>query len=104
MSKALPVLEQARASLSELTKNDVTEIRSFVKPPLPVQVVSECICIFKGMTDVSWKSAKGMMADTNFLQSLQTMDVDSIGPKQFSAVKGKSYYYYPWQNQKNLQF
>lgn len=85
----MPALEQARASLSELNKNDVTELRSFVKPPQAVQVVSESICVFKGMSDVSWKSAKGMMADTNFLQSLQTMDVDSIGPKQLSTVKGK---------------
>uniref|UniRef100_A0A0R3TKG0 Dynein, axonemal, heavy chain 5 n=1 Tax=Rodentolepis nana TaxID=102285 RepID=A0A0R3TKG0_RODNA len=87
LSKALPALEQARAALSELDKNDVTEIRSFVKPPQPVQVISECICVFKGMSDVSWKAAKGMMADTNFLQSLQAMDMNSIGSKQLSTVK-----------------
>ncbi|KAM7539583.1 hypothetical protein Aperf_G00000039574 [Anoplocephala perfoliata] len=87
LAEALPALEQARAALSELDKNDVTEIRSFVKPPRPVQVVSECICVFKGLSEISWKSAKGMMADTNFLQSLQTMDIDAIGPKQLSTVK-----------------
>lgn len=89
MAEALPALEQARVALSELDKNDVTEIRSFVKPPRPVQVISECICVLKGLNEISWKSAKGMMADTNFLQSLQTMDVDAIGSKQLSTVKGK---------------
>lgn len=84
----MPALEQARTELGELDKSDVTEIRSFVKPPRPVQVVSECICVFKGLTEVSWKAAKGMMADANFLQSLQTMDVDAIGPKQLASVKG----------------
>ncbi|KAL5967127.1 Dynein heavy chain 10 axonemal [Taenia solium] len=83
----MPALEQARAELGELDKSDVTEIRSFVKPPRPVQVVSECICVFKGSIEVSWKAAKGMMADANFLQSLQTMDVDAIGTKQLASVK-----------------
>ncbi|EUB64627.1 Dynein heavy chain 10, axonemal [Echinococcus granulosus] len=87
LAEALPALEQARAALGELDKNDVTEIRSFVKPPRPVQVVSECICVFKGLPEVSWKAAKGMMADANFLQSLQTMDVDGIGPKQLASAK-----------------
>uniref|UniRef100_A0A5K3FBS4 AAA domain-containing protein n=1 Tax=Mesocestoides corti TaxID=53468 RepID=A0A5K3FBS4_MESCO len=87
LAEALPALDQARSALNELDKADVTEIRSFVKPPRPVQVVSECICVFRGFTETSWKTAKGMMADTNFLQSLQAMDVDAISPKQFTAVK-----------------
>ncbi|KAL5112917.1 Dynein heavy chain 10 axonemal [Taenia crassiceps] len=87
LTEAMPALEQARSELGELDKSDVTELRSFVKPPRPVQVVSECICVFKGLTEVSWKAAKGLMADANFLQSLQTMDVDAIGPKQLATVK-----------------
>ncbi len=74
--------------MDELEKADVTEIRSFVKPPKPVQVVSECLCVFKGYKEVTWKTAKGMMADPNFLQSLKTMDVDGIGSKQLATVKG----------------
>ena len=31
---------------------------------------------------MDWKVAKGMMADTNFLNSLQNMDVDGITPGQ----------------------
>ncbi|KAH8871924.1 Dynein heavy chain 10, axonemal [Schistosoma japonicum] len=87
LAEALPVLEQARLALDDLDKSDVTEIRSFAKPPKAVQVVSECICVFKGYKEISWKTAKGMMSDTNFLQSLQTMDVDNITSKQSSTVK-----------------
>ncbi|VDM31178.1 unnamed protein product [Hydatigera taeniaeformis] len=87
LTEALPALEQARAELGELDKSDVTEMRSFVKPPRPVQVVSECICVLKGSSEVSWKVAKAMMADVNFLQSLQTIDVDAIGSKQLASVK-----------------
>ena len=52
--------------------------RSFAKPPSAVQTVCECVCLFRGYKDPDWKSAKGMMAETNFLHSLQNMDVDGI--------------------------
>ncbi|VDP76010.1 unnamed protein product [Echinostoma caproni] len=87
LAEALPALEQARLALEDLDKSDVTEIRSFAKPPKSVQVTSECICVFKGYKEISWKTAKGMMADTNFLYSLQTMDVDNITAKQSAIVK-----------------
>ena len=56
--------------------------RSFAKPPKQVQTVCECIVILRGFKEVSWKTAKGMMADTNFLNTLQHMDVDGISPAQ----------------------
>ena len=62
--------------------------RSFAKPPKPVQVVCECIVVMKGIKEVSWKSAKGMMSEANFMLSLKEMDVDGITGKQVSTVKG----------------
>lgn len=38
LSAALPALEAARLALSDLDKNDITEIRSFATPPEAVQV------------------------------------------------------------------
>ena len=65
--------------------------RSFAKPPAEVQRVCECIVIFKGIKEVSWKSAKGMMAEANFLKSLTEMDVDGISSRQTNAVKGETW-------------
>ncbi|OAF67720.1 1-alpha DHC [Intoshia linei] len=103
LAEALPALEAARLALDDLDKSDVTEIRftvpliiiilmtiysSFAKPPKPVQTICECIVVMKGIREVSWKSAKGMMSEGNFLKSLKEMDVDSISPKQIATVKG----------------
>ena len=44
----------------------------------------------KAIKEVSWKSAKGMMAEGNFLNSLTNMDVDNIGTKQVTTIKGKA--------------
>lgn len=87
LSKAMPALEAARHALDFIDKNDVTEIRSFTKPPLPVQTIAECIVVLKGIKDVSWKSAKGVMADSNFLKSLKEMDTDNIPMKNVNIVK-----------------
>jgi dynein heavy chain len=38
LEAALPVLEAAKLALQNLSKNEVTEIRSFAKPPKAVQV------------------------------------------------------------------
>ena len=88
LAEALPALEAARLALDDLDKNDVTEIRSFAKPPKAVQVVCECIVVLKGIKEVSWKSAKGMMTEANFLRSLKEMDVDNITMKQTQTCKG----------------
>jgi len=82
LAQALPALEAARLALDDLDRNDVTEIRSFAKPPKPVQTVCECIVVLKGIKDVSWKSAKGMMSEASFLRSLKEMDVETITQKQ----------------------
>ena len=87
LQAALPALEEARLALSDLDRGDVTEIRSFAKPPLPVQTISECIVILRGIKEVSWKTAKSMMSDPNFLQSLQTLDVDNITGGQVKLVQ-----------------
>uniref|UniRef100_A0A1X7UR28 AAA+ ATPase domain-containing protein n=1 Tax=Amphimedon queenslandica TaxID=400682 RepID=A0A1X7UR28_AMPQE len=89
LAEALPALKEARLALSDLDKSDVTEIRSFATPPPQVQAVCECVAIFKGIKDPDWKAAKGLMADTNFLSSLQNMDVDGISAGQVAKVKGR---------------
>ncbi|XP_069565682.1 dynein axonemal heavy chain 10 [Brachyistius frenatus] len=88
LTEALPALEAARTALQDLDKSDVTEIRSFAKPPKQVQVVCECILVLRGNKEINWQSAKGMMSEANFLRSLMEMDCDSISNNQVRTVKG----------------
>lgn len=109
LAEALPVLEAARMALAELDKADITEIRSFATPPEPVQIICECVLIlrgryiitvktqlinmhfkpiiFTGYREINWKAAKGMMAEGNFLRSLQEMNCDGITISQQRATK-----------------
>ena len=54
-----------------------------------MQTVCECIVILRGIREVSWKSAKGMMSEANFLAALKKMDVDGITSKQTAATKSR---------------
>ena len=47
-----------------------------------MQTVCECVVIMRGFKEVNWKTAKGMMSDTNFLNTLKNMDVDGISVNQ----------------------
>ncbi|XP_009299843.1 dynein axonemal heavy chain 10 [Danio rerio] len=87
LAEALPALEAARIALQDLDKSDVTEIRSFTKPPKQVQTVCECILVIRGYKEINWKTAKGMMSEGNFLRSLMEMDCDSINANQVKHVK-----------------
>lgn len=87
LEAAIPALEEAAAALNNLKKDEITEIRSFAKPNIVVQRVCECVMILKGLPNVSWSGAKGMMADTNFLRSLVEFDKDGIKEKQMKAIR-----------------
>ncbi|KYN43305.1 Dynein heavy chain 10, axonemal, partial [Trachymyrmex septentrionalis] len=87
LAEAQPILDAAKLALSDLDKADITEIRSFPTPPEPVQIVSECVAMLRGVKEVSWKGAKGMMSDPYFLRHLQDMNCDLITLRTQQAVK-----------------
>lgn len=87
LAAAIPALEEAAAALNNLKKDEITEIRSFAKPHQYVQKVCECVVILRNIKDVSWKGAKVMMTDPNFLKSLLEFDKDGITDKQIKQLQ-----------------
>ncbi|XP_009082982.1 PREDICTED: dynein heavy chain 10, axonemal, partial [Acanthisitta chloris] len=87
LAEIKPILEAAKLEVEKLEKGDVTELRSFAKPPKQVQAVLECILIMKGSKELSWKAARAMMADPSFLQHLLETDFRSIPPSNVRAMR-----------------
>jgi dynein heavy chain len=50
-------------------------------------VVCGCVAIIGGYKEVSWEVAKGMMADPNFVRTLQETNCDLITGAQFRAIR-----------------
>jgi hypothetical protein len=71
---AMPALSNAVKALNSLTKGDITEVKSFAKPPPAVQTVMEGVCIMLGQKP-DWDTAKKVvLADSNFLDKLKNYD------------------------------
>ncbi|KAJ9531756.1 hypothetical protein QJQ45_021904, partial [Haematococcus lacustris] len=77
LEEALPAMNAAIDSLKALNKNDITEIKSFPKPPPLVQMTMEAVCILK-QEKPDWDTAKKVLGDSNFMHSLQEFDKDNI--------------------------
>ena len=51
LDRAMPAMESALKALESLTKNDITEVKSFTNPPKAVQIVMEAVCTLLGEFD-----------------------------------------------------
>jgi len=76
----MPAYYAAVKSLKSLNKNDITEVKTFTKPPELVMTVMEAVCLLKGVKP-SWDESKKILGDPKFLESLEQYDKDNIPPK-----------------------
>ncbi|XP_025927284.1 dynein heavy chain 1, axonemal [Apteryx rowi] len=101
LAEALPALDAALASLRNLNKNDVTEVRAMQRPPLGVKMVIEAVCIMKGIrpkrvpgeklgskVDDYWEPGKALLQDPGkFLDSLFKYNKDNIADCVIKAIQ-----------------
>ncbi|XP_063222655.1 dynein axonemal heavy chain 6 isoform X2 [Bacillus rossius redtenbacheri] len=86
LAQVTPALEAATEALKALNKNDINELKVFIKPPALVKFVMEAVCVlFNVKTD--WPSAKLLLGDSNFLKNLQDYDKDSISDAMMKKLK-----------------
>nr|XP_034961987.1 dynein heavy chain 1, axonemal isoform X3 [Zootoca vivipara] len=101
LAEALPALDAALASLRNLNKNDVTEVRAMQRPPLGVKMVIEAVCIMKGIkpkkvageklgskVDDYWEPGKVLLQDPGkFLEGLFKYDKDNIADSVIKLIQ-----------------
>jgi dynein heavy chain, axonemal len=86
LAEALPVLESAVKSLNALNKNDIVEMKSFTKPPPLVMLTMEAVCTLR-QEKPDWDTAKRLMSDTNFMDSLRNFDKENIPDSIIKKLK-----------------
>ncbi|XP_052234681.1 dynein axonemal heavy chain 2-like isoform X14 [Dreissena polymorpha] len=85
LNEALPALEEAIRALESLNKKDMTEIKSYAKPPTLVEKVMEAVMILRGQ-DPTWSEAKRQLGDQNFLKQLMDFDKDNITDRVLKKI------------------
>eukprot|EP01029_Cantina_marsupialis_P005823 TRINITY_DN1630_c1_g5_i3.p1 TRINITY_DN1630_c1_g5~~TRINITY_DN1630_c1_g5_i3.p1 ORF type:complete len:1943 (+),score=485.57 TRINITY_DN1630_c1_g5_i3:173-6001(+) len=83
---AMPALEKSVKALKGLDKKDITEMKSFSKPPQAVVTVMEAVLILLG-EKTDWDNAKKVMGDTNFIKRLQDFNRDKIPSSRLKKLK-----------------
>ncbi|RHY56775.1 hypothetical protein DYB38_003577, partial [Aphanomyces astaci] len=86
LETAMPALNAAVQALDSLDKKDITEVRSFAKPPQIVIVVMEAVCIMLGEKP-DWDTSKKLLAKSTFMQELKEYDKDNIPPSVLKKVR-----------------
>ena len=89
LDEALPAVEKANAALASLSKDKVTELKSFATPPPAVEVTMECVSILLGAKkkELSWKTSKKFLGDMKFREHLMTYDKDNIPESILKVVR-----------------
>uniref|UniRef100_A0A3B3HE18 Dynein heavy chain coiled coil stalk domain-containing protein n=1 Tax=Oryzias latipes TaxID=8090 RepID=A0A3B3HE18_ORYLA len=77
LDKALPALEAALKALESLNKKDLTEMKSYDRPPALVETVMQAVMTLLGKSP-SWAEAKKELGDTNFIKTLVNFDKNRI--------------------------
>merc|ERR1719230_955180 len=83
---AMPALNAAVKALDSLSKADITEVKSFAKPPPAVMTVMEAVCILLG-SKPTWDDSKRLLGDVTFMDQLKEYDKDNIPPAYLKKIK-----------------
>ena len=86
LDTALPALENANKALDALDKSDISEVRTFAKPPPLVLTVMESVCILFAQRP-DWSTSKTLLADPNFIKRLFDYDKDNIAESTLRKLK-----------------
>ena len=86
LDEALPALNAAVSALNSLTKGDITEVKSFAKPPPLVQTTMEAVCVLFGKK-ADWDTSKKFLGESDFLDQLIKYDKDNIDQKRIKLLQ-----------------
>ncbi|KAM6908918.1 dynein axonemal heavy chain 2 [Xenentodon cancila] len=85
LDKALPALDEALKALESLNKKDMTEIKSYGRPPALVETVMQAVMTLL-RKDPTWAEAKRQLGEANFIKTLISFDKDNISDQVLKKI------------------
>ncbi|XP_051578639.1 dynein axonemal heavy chain 2 [Myxocyprinus asiaticus] len=85
LDEAIPALEEAMKALESLNKKDMTEIKSYGRPPALVETVMQAVMILRGC-EPTWAEAKRQLGEGNFIKQLVNFDKDNISDRVLRTI------------------
>ncbi|KAM9425745.1 dynein axonemal heavy chain 2 [Pholidichthys leucotaenia] len=85
LDEALPALEEAMKALESLNKKDMTQIKSYGRPPALVETVMHAVMTLLGK-EATWAEAKRQLGEANFITTLVNFDKDNISDRVLKKI------------------
>lgn len=86
LDAAMPALIKAEDALKVLTKKDISEMKAYTTPPALVEMVLCSVMLFFKKTP-TWKEAKVVIGDSQFLDKLQEYDKDLLTEQMMGKIR-----------------
>lgn len=80
LNKALPALKEAAQALNNIKKDEINEVKSYLKPHPSIIMVLEAVCILLE-EKADWDGAKKVMNDIGFFDRLKEFNKETLGEK-----------------------
>ncbi|KAJ0425536.1 dynein heavy chain, cytoplasmic [Aspergillus carlsbadensis] len=74
LDRAEPAVAEAKASVSNIKRQHLTEVRSMGNPPASVRLALEAVCTLLGHKVDSWKTIQGIIRKDDFIASIVKYD------------------------------
>ncbi|KAJ1675219.1 dynein heavy chain, partial [Spiromyces aspiralis] len=76
LQKAEPAVIEAQRSVSNIKKQQLTEVRSMANPPAAVKMAMESVCVLLGHRQTDWKTLQSIIRRDDFIPSIVNFDTD----------------------------
>lgn len=74
LAEAEPAVADAQAAVSNIKKQQLTEVRSMANPPEAVKLAMESVCTILGFKIDSWKTVQSIIRRDDFIASIVNFD------------------------------
>lgn len=81
----MPMVEDAVKALDALNKKDISEVKSYGRPPPKIEKVMEAVLILLGK-EPNWENAKKVLGESTFLNDLKNFDRDHVSDKTLKRI------------------
>ncbi|CAM1511285.1 Fc.00g087980.m01.CDS01 [Cosmosporella sp. VM-42] len=85
LARAEPAVEEAKASVSNIKRQHLTEVRSMGNPPQGVRLAMDAVCTLLGHRGLDWKGIQGVIRKDDFIASIIGFDNSAKMTKSLRA-------------------
>lgn len=87
LAKAEPAVIEAQKSVSNIKKQQLTEVRAMGNPPDAVKMAMESVCTLLNHKITDWKSVQSVIRRDDFISSIVNFDTKKLTPQMRDHIR-----------------